>query len=55
MESVLLQNQQVLSIFILIFFNLLVVFINLDHSTLRKDFVILQLYWWLFRSTKQCS
>ncbi len=22
---------------------------------LRKDFVILQLYWWLFISTKQCS
>ncbi len=24
-------------------------------STLRKDFVILQLYWWLFSSTKHCS
>ncbi len=23
--------------------------------TLRKDFVILQLYWWLFSSTKHCS
>ncbi len=23
--------------------------------TLRKDFVILQLYWWLFSSTKYCS
>ncbi len=25
------------------------------HSALRKDFVILQLYWWLFSSTKQCG
>ncbi len=24
-------------------------------STLKKDFVILQLYWWLFNSTKHCS
>ncbi len=23
-------------------------------NTLRKDFVILQLYWWLFSSTKYC-
>ncbi len=23
--------------------------------TLRKDFVILQLYWWSFSSTKHCS
>ncbi len=23
--------------------------------TLRQDFVILQLYWWLFSSTKYCS
>ncbi len=25
------------------------------NTTLRKDFVILQLYWWLFSSTKHCS
>ncbi len=25
------------------------------NSALRKDFVILQLYWWLFSSTKHCS
>ncbi len=24
-------------------------------TTLRKDFVILQLYWWLFSSTKYCN
>ncbi len=24
-------------------------------ATLRKDFVILQFYWWLFSSTKHCS
>ncbi len=27
----------------------------LEGDTLRKDFVILQLYWWLFSSTKHCS
>ncbi len=27
-------------------------FSNLFMGTLRKDFVILQLYWWLFSSTK---
>ncbi len=26
----------------------------LDIDTLRKDFVILQLYWWLFSNTKDC-
>ncbi len=25
------------------------------YPTIRKDFVILQLYWWLFSSTKHCS
>ncbi len=24
-------------------------------TTLRKEFVILELYWWLFSSTKLCS
>ncbi len=24
-----------------------------EHGALRKDFLILQLYWWLFISTKQ--
>ncbi len=27
---------------------------QMEHA-LRKDFVILQLYWWLFSSTKHCS
>ncbi len=30
-------------------------FSELFTTTLRKDFVILQLYWWLFSSTKHCS
>ncbi len=29
--------------------------ILIDGFTLRKDFVILQLYWWLFSSTKHCG
>ncbi len=28
---------------------------DLEYPTLRKDFVILQLYWWLFRSTTHCG
>ncbi len=28
---------------------------NLCTSILRKEFVILQLYWWLFSSTQHCS
>ncbi len=28
---------------------------RLHFTTFRKDFVILQLYWWLFSSTKHCS
>ncbi len=29
--------------------------VRYNGHTLRKDFVILQLYWWLFSSTKHCS
>ncbi len=29
--------------------------ITTQVNTLRKDFVILQLYWWLFSSTKHCG
>ncbi len=36
-----------------IFYNLKL--IELGHHALRNDFVILLLYWWLFRSTKHCS
>ncbi len=28
---------------------------QVEFDTFRKDFVILQLYWWLFSSTKHCS
>ncbi len=29
--------------------------ISMHFTTLRKDFIIVQLYWWLFSSTKHCS
>ncbi len=36
-------------------FILNVILLYIAHYTIRKDFVILQMYWWLFSSIKHCS